>query len=78
MQHYLYIYCLCCVILNSVSLCFNSALETLDVDKVYVLGGLVDESIQKVWHADNEQIKTVQLSILFTLEYTPPPFISLH
>lgn len=27
---------------------FFSALETLDVDKVYVLGGLVDESIQKV------------------------------
>lgn len=51
MQHYLYIYYLCCVILNSVSWCFISALETLDVDKVYVLGGLVDESIQKVWHA---------------------------
>lgn len=29
---------------------FISALETVDADKVYVLGGLVDESIQKVLH----------------------------
>lgn len=26
-----------------------SALKTVDADKVYVLGGLVDESIQKVY-----------------------------
>lgn len=30
------------------SCCFIPALETVDADKVYVLGGLVDESIQKV------------------------------
>lgn len=27
---------------------FFSVLETVDADKVYILGGLVDESIQKV------------------------------
>lgn len=33
---------------------FISALETVDADKVYVLGGLVDESIQKVLHNKTE------------------------
>lgn len=36
-----------------------SALETVDADKVYVLGGLVDESIQKVIYT-LEQLITVQ------------------
>lgn len=31
-----------------ISSSFGAALQTLDADKVYVLGGLVDESIQKV------------------------------
>lgn len=31
-----------------------SDLKTVDADKVYVLGGLVDESIQKVLHSCSE------------------------
>lgn len=49
------LYCLCLMLFffffNS---SFISALETVDADKVYVLGGLVDESIQKVLHNKTE------------------------
>lgn len=35
--------------INHACISFASAVETVDADKVYVLGGLVDESIQKVF-----------------------------
>lgn len=63
-QHYIHlyvhIYCFCSFVLDSIFFfflsSFISALETVDADKVYVLGGLVDESIQKVLHITEQQL----------------------
>lgn len=42
-----------------------SALKTVDADKVYVLGGLVDESIQKVYIWLSEDALNVTKPLLF-------------
>ena len=46
-------------------MCFVLALKRFDADKVYVLGGLVDESIQKVFMLMYTLIDCMRRCILF-------------